>query len=382
MMNKTKSGVPARFKAALVAPFAILIFFLFADFTLKGSEGVLTPVNNELSGLWVNQGDDNFSETLLIRQNRISYTDGMEIREYFLRKENGSLVLSESEGSRGIQFRYELEGEELIFWWNDSHKSSYQKSKAWNTLDHYLENQDKQMEADLPSISQYRLLDENLVYRICYGKDSKGGTALTFNGRPFNLSDLGELVEKEKSQLSKLDQRSITALFLVDRSIPMVLVDQLRHELRKSGNLHVAEGGYPHGDLELSPLLYHVVALPRLLPPLDAKVLDKAEVEKRGGKVHTIDLSARNTTPKDVDEGLRQFIAGSPDGKYMISLEYDGSIPYGQYVETVDMIYNVVYSFRIALAEEKYGAPYEKLGDELQRELRKVYPMALSESMK
>ncbi len=36
MMNKTKSGLPAKLKATLVAPFAILIFFLFADFTLKG----------------------------------------------------------------------------------------------------------------------------------------------------------------------------------------------------------------------------------------------------------------------------------------------------------------------------------------------------------
>jgi hypothetical protein len=34
------------------------------------------------------------------------------------------------------------------------------------------------------------------------------------------------------------------------------------------------------------------------------------------------------------------------------------------------------------LAEKKYGASYDKLGDELQRELRKVYPMALSETMK
>jgi len=48
----------------------------------------------------------------------------------------------------------------------------------------------------------------------------------------------------------------------------------------------------------------------------------------------------------------------------------------------VDMIYNAVYSFRIALAQEKYGAPYDQLGTELQKELRKVYPMALSESMK
>jgi hypothetical protein len=382
MMNKTKSGIPARFKAALVAPFAILIFFLFADFTLKGSDGMLTASSNEFSGLWVKQGEDKFSKTLFIQQNRFSYTDGMEIREFYMRKENGSLVLSEGEGHRGIPFRYELKGDELIFWWNDSHKSRYQKSKSGNTLDHYLETQDMQMEIDPPSIAKYRLLDENLVYRICYGKDPRGGTTLTFNGKSFNLLDLGGLVEEERSRLSKFDQRSITALFLVDRSIPMILVDQVRQELRKSGALHIAEGGYPHGDVNLSPLLYHAVALPRLLPPLDAKTLDKEELEKRGGSVHTIDLSTRNTNPRDVDEGLRKYISKSPDGKYVISLEFDGSIPYGQYVETVDMIYNAVYSFRIALAQEKYGAPYDQLGAELQKELRKVYPMALSETMK
>ena len=38
MMNKNKSGLPAKLKAMLVAPFAILVFFLFADFTLKGKE--------------------------------------------------------------------------------------------------------------------------------------------------------------------------------------------------------------------------------------------------------------------------------------------------------------------------------------------------------
>ena len=66
----------------------------------------------------------------------------------------------------------------------------------------------------------------------------------------------------------------------------------------------------------------------------------------------------------------------------MISLEYDGKIPYGQYVETVDMIYKVIYSFRKDLAMEKYGAPYDQLGAELQKKLRKVYPMAMSETMK
>jgi len=170
-------------------------------------------------------------------------------------------------------------------------------------------------------------------------------------------------------------------LFLVDRDIPMSELDEVRQELRRTGSLHIAEGGYPHGDLKLSPLLYHTVGLPRLLPPLDAKTLDKKEMEKLGGNLHIIDLSARNITPRDLDEGLRKFIGDHSDGKYVISLNYDGAIPYGQYVETVDMVWKMVYSFRNTLAMERYRVPYDQLGDDLQREIRKAYPMALSEEM-
>ncbi|MCP4311233.1 MAG: M56 family metallopeptidase [Bacteroidetes bacterium] len=381
MMNKTKSGVQARFKAALVAPFAILVFFLFADFTLKGSSAQNEPVK-ELEGLWIKQSKDDFPSSIFIDANTLSFSEDLDIKTFDFKESEGKIILSFAPAMPNINLKYQRKGNELALWWNDENESHYVKSKARNTLDHWIRDHETEVSIDLPSISQFRLLDENLLYRICYGKDPRGGTTLTFNGKTFNLLDLGELVEKEKSKLNKLDQRSITALFFVDRSIPMVLVDQVRQELRKSGALHIAEGGYPHGDMELSPLLYHAVALPRLLPPKNAKFLDKAEVEKKGGKVHTIDLSARNTNPRAVDQNLKEFIRNTGDNRYVISLEYDGSIPYGQYVETVDMIYNVVYSFRIALAEEKYGAPYDKLGDELQRELRKVYPMALSETMK
>jgi len=110
-------------------------------------------------------------------------------------------------------------------------------------------------------------------------------------------------------------------------------------------------------------------------------VLDKKEMEKAGGKVYTIDLAARNTTPGDEDQKLQQFIKAK-QGKYVISLEYDGAIPYGQYLETVDMITMVVYRFRKELALQKYNAPYDMLGDDLQREIRQTYPLALSETMK
>jgi hypothetical protein len=83
-----------------------------------------------------------------------------------------------------------------------------------------------------------------------------------------------------------------------------------------------------------------------------------------------------------VDEDLRNFIGSKDDGKYVISLEYDGALPYGQYVESVDMVWKIVYSYRNTLAMERYSVPYDKLGDELQREIRKAYPMALSETLK
>lgn len=379
MMNKIKSGVPARFKAALVAPFAILLFFLFADFTLKGSSGPGdTP--GELEGLWIKQSKDDFSDKILIKDGVFSFTDEAEIRQFDIySSENGVLTLGLPGG--GTSMNYELKGEELVFSWNPRSKSLYTMSKAENTLDQLL--LDSKLKLDLPSISSYKLLEqESRIYRIVIGLDRSGHALYSLNGKTTAVADISAAVNTLLSENSMIDAHEATGIFLVDRAVPMSDVLKVREKLREANRYRVAEGGYPHGDFDLSPLLYHSVALPRLLPPKDAKVLEKAEVEKRGGKVHTIDLSVRNTTPRDVDEGLRKFIAGSPDGKYVISLEYDKDIPYGQYVETVDMIYNVIYSFRSDLAEKKYGIPYKKLGDELQRELRKVYPLALSESMK
>ena len=110
--------------------------------------------------------------------------------------------------------------------------------------------------------------------------------------------------------------------------------------------------------------------------------LNKKEVEKSGGQIHASDLSAKNLNPKDMDEDLTAFISNSKGGQYVISLEYEGAVPYGQYVETVDMVWKVVYSFRDLLSQKKYSASYKELGQDLQREIRKAYPMALSETMK
>jgi len=381
MMNKTKSGLPAKLKATLVAPFALLIFFLFADFTLKGDEYGSAAGIADLQGLWIGQSEDEFSPVLLINEERFSYTEGVEIRDFYMRIQKGELLLSAAPGRGETALRFELNGDQLTLWWNDARSSTYRRSKAKNTLDQLMLKYGVQLK--LPYISQYRLMeDESQIYRLSMSLKGNGEVLLAFDGKPIQLSGLPALVEKKKVELSKIDQGSLTAIFLVDQNIPMAEVDKVRGELRKMNALHFAEGGYPQGDLHLSPLIYHAVALPRLLPPSNAKTLDKKEMEKLGGKLYIIDLSARNTTPREVDEGLRKFLGSNEDGKYVISLEYDGAIPYGQYVEAVDLVWKTVYSFRNRLAMDRYNVPYDKLGEDIQREIRKAYPMAMSESMK
>jgi len=380
MMNKNRSGMPAKLKALLVTPFAILIFFLFADLTLKGNDSQIPDALTELSGLWVKQSADDFSPTLYVKDGKLSFVEGIEIRDFHLKVEAESLVLSTSEAAAGTSLRYTLDGDILKLWWTQNQSSTYARSNASNTLDYYLAQHG--MELELPYLSQYRLMEnEDLLCRVGLGKEPGGGLALTFNGKKVTLDELSALVEQEKERVFMLDQNRFTVIFLADRGIPMSDMDKIRQELRRRGSLHIGEGGYPHGDIHLSPMLYHAVALPRLLPPLNSKVLDKKDIEKAGGKVCTIDLSARNTTPAEVDRTLQDFIKTNP-GEYVISLEYDGSIPYGQYVETVDMVWKVVYRFRKELALKKYSASYDKLGDDLQRDIRKTYPMALSETMK
>ena len=380
MMNRNKSGWAAKLRASLVIPVSIILFFLFAEFTLKGSDLGASDAGQDLSGLWISETNNEFSKALYIQGSSFSFSEGIDIREYFMKAEGDALVLSQQSGSPGTRLKYELKGDELIIWWNKVESTSYQRSASKNTLDHQLAQSNQNM--DLPYISQYRLMEPGRsICRIGFEEKQGDGQTVTFNNRPVKFQELSGLVEKEKEKVSLLDQKLFTVMFLADRDTPMSLVDEVRQELRKIQTLLIAEGGYPQGDLELSPLLYHAVGLPRLLPPLNAKVLDKKEVAKRGTNVFTIDLSARNSSPKELEEGIKSYISGSKAGKYIISLEYDGEVPYGQYIESVDMVWKVVYSFRKQLAQEKYGLAYDQLGDDLQREIRKAYPMALAEFM-
>jgi hypothetical protein len=268
----------------------------------------------------------------------------------------------------------------MQIWWTDLGATPYHKTGFDNTLDLFLDGQG--LEIELPMISKYRILEkQDLVYKICLGIDNGGQTALTFNGEKIQISLLAGKVEAERAKHNKLDVNKLTGVLYVDKNVAMEEIDKIRMALREINALKLADAGYPHkSGVEVSPVLYHTVALPRVLPPLDAKILEKEEVEKMGTAIHVIDLSARNTTPAAVHKGLAEFIRQHDGGKYVFSLEYDPEFPYGQYLEVVDMVFSTVYEFRDKLAMREHGVGYMELGPDLQQKIRKAYPMVLSEA--
>lgn len=386
MMNKNKSGIPAKLKALLVVPFAIATFIIFADFTLadernsffeytKGKEKQLSKA--ELRGLWIKKSEDPFSKIVHFDNDLMSYFSGDLINSSSWTTSKGMIKLNPEDPGNAIELKAEKTGNTLVIWWNDTRSSLYEKSTAENTLDHFLKKQD--MELDLPSISQFRMMEnEDLVYKICMGlKDGK--PAVSFNGLPVELNDLPVLMEKERSKHSKIDVKSLTGMLFIDNNMPMKEVDRLKKSLREIKALKIADSGYPLGEKKVSSLLYHQVALPRLLPPADVELMDKNDMKKKGMKIMEIVLSSENESSIDLYTDLKDFISKYSDEKYLLSLEYDEDIPYERYIETVDMVFNVVYEFRDELAREEYGLPYASLGGDLQKKIRKAYPMMLTE---
>ncbi len=390
MMTKIRSGRPARLKAILVIPFAIVLFLLFADFTVKGPDDKTMNLETlvkqqkmaiQLEGLWKKTGQDEAAKILLFKGNRVNILEnGSGIRDFFWRTEGEQIILSGRKEGPGTALKFSGSNKQMNIWWNDIGGTPYEKTAFDNTLDLFLDMQE--MKIELPMISKYRILEkQDLVYKICLGFDKGGSVTLTFNNEKISIDQLGDKVNAERAKHNKLDVNKLTGVLYADKSMPMKEVAGLRQLLREINALKLADAGYPHkSGIEVSPVLYHTIALPRLLPPKDAKILDKEEVEKIGTDLHVIDLSARNSTPADVHKELTEFIKLHDRGKYVFSLEYDGEIPYGQYIEAVDMVWSVVYEFRDKLAMNEHGVKYSELGPDLQKTIRKVYPMALSEA--
>ena len=80
MMTKNKSGFGSKLKALIIIPFAIALFFIFANMTMEGSGIILANYydseilmeNTQLDGLWKSKHIDSEEEYILFKGDKLS----------------------------------------------------------------------------------------------------------------------------------------------------------------------------------------------------------------------------------------------------------------------------------------------------------------------
>lgn len=389
MMTKLKSGIPAKLKALLVIPFALLLFLFFADFTISGTDNSFLKIiprmkekqdQEKFIGLWKNNDEGAYGQLIFFNSEKMYILEEQSgCREYYYSISENLLTLSfNPERSVNMVMKYKLTDSELTVYWSNIEFSVYQKTPFKNSMELLLANKD--MKIDLPVILRYRLMeDQSRVYDIFLGypdESKTGDPELIFLKTGIDFEQFPEMLEKEKKNYKAIDHPFLTAVLHIDKDMPMKYVYKLKQLMRENNSLKFADAGIPY-DGEVLPVLRHTVGLPRLLPPMDAKIIEKEEIRKRGIGIFEIDLAARNITPAALDRDLKKFI--QENNKFVMILKYDNETPYGEYMETVDMIFDAVYDLREELALSKYNIPYNDLGPVQQKEIKEVYPMTLTE---
>lgn len=177
---------------------------------------------------------------------------------------------------------------------------------------------------------------------------------------------------KLQSQLTQLradaDQsmaNMMTVLLNIDIDEQMKDVDQIKTALRNSNNLKM--GYLSHSQ---SPKKTGNMALFQLLPPPEAKWLEKDELEAEGIALFEIGKSYT-----DFSNNLVNHIRTNK--KYVMLYEYDNETTYNDYIRTVDLVYKTINKLRkkAALADDKN---FDELTYDQQKEYRKRYPITLT----
>ncbi|MFC2152038.1 M56 family metallopeptidase [Bacteroidota bacterium] len=379
MMNKTKSGFVAKFKALLIIPAALFSFILFANLTLNGPGKVLTNLSffeiqnnmNQLKGMWKNTSNTNYGYRVLFENNKFSVLEeNIILKEYPYRLENNQIILS-LPGSEMIELKYEIVNDQLKIWWNSEEYSSYSKSNFSNTLDEYLADIEEPI--NLPVIENYKLLQRlDLCIDVAMVNDK-----IFVNNKPTTYSELKDALLREKYKINHLNQHLITIRIFADKDLSMQYMNTLNQTLREIGIFKVAHKGKVT-DSKVSKLQAGYLAMAKMLPTLDAKEIDMKALNKEDITLFDIDATNTENTLENVKPKFKELISNST--KYVVNLYYDETTILNTYIGYHDMIRSVIYEFRDKYASEYYHMNYGELSRNQQKEIKKKYPIIISEA--
>ncbi|MBE9467787.1 MAG: hypothetical protein IMY72_05615 [Bacteroidetes bacterium] len=373
MMTKKKSGFASKMKALLIIPAALVAFILFANLTLKSPALNFTNYNttksSNLEGIWKNNSKTTYGKLLLFKGSNLSILEhekSVNVVDLSILVNEKEFVILNGKQKQGV-LKYEIENNKLKIWWNENEFSVYSKTKYSNSAEALIPKKFKDI--SLPLMQESKILDKTqLIYNIYVYPDK-----YYVEDEECNLAKLKECIQKRVSKFNVLDKMFATSRLYIDKSTNMESVYNLLQILRKLQLYKIGFATIPKGDI--SKLQYHYSALPQKLPPLEKDGAKLMEIEKI--KDRLIILKPSSDIKKTGSE-FESFIVKHPD--YIASLQYNNTTKYGEYLAIIDMTFNVLYKLRDQYSFEKHGMKYLDLPKNLQKKIRKKYPMRVSQT--
>jgi biopolymer transport protein ExbD len=368
MMTKNKSGFSARLKALIVIPSAVVVFFLFAQMTVKSPVWRYSNYNTvrgvSFAGIWQNTSSGAYGQLISFENNTLSILEsesGVSVIEIPIVTNSKHFEFKSKSGKTEI-IPYVLEGDVLKVWWTQNEVSEYSKTPWQNSGQGLIPYAAKDF--NLPITKVNSLLEKpSLILDVVVLSHS-----YVIAGKEVQADDLLEVMLAQRLNFKVVDREYITVRIFADKQTQMKGIYKLYSTLRKAEMLKVAYAVQPKESV--SKLQYHMSAIPMSLPPLHAEMLEKSKI---GKKLITI---VPENGAKDNRKAFLQHIEKYPD--YICSYEWKNSTKYGDYLAQVDMMFDVMYTKREELAQLKYKDAFANLPNSIKKEIRKQYPLQIT----
>ncbi len=363
MMNKNKSGLMGKMKAIALVPILIAAFFLFADMTTRSESLGLGEISvndtNALYGHWINTDRNTGQVQLLeIKSDKLvsinpEKGNNLYVNEYALEVHPDYLLLNDK------KYDYKIEGDQFSIVWDKRETITYTRDKEGNS---YMVLSDNIQKLNLPYASQLKPYKKEMILCTISLSESK----VFVDGEFCETKKLEKLLKKIRSDADQDKVNKMSVLLNIDRDANMEHVDEIKGAMRRSNNLKL---GY------LAKIKGHsgsdYMALFNLLPPMDAKWMEKEVLKEEGIELFEIGKNYVDFSAK-LDKHIRK------NKKYVMLYEYDNSTSYNDYIRTIDLVHKTINSVREEAAQ-KEGKVFAELDWKEQKVYRKMFPITLTQ---
>ncbi len=366
MMNKHKSGKWAQLKAIAIVPILLAAFFFFTDMTSRRENLNLeisrTKDVETITGSWIaNEHHSGNVQFLEIKDNKLFTVTPVKnssftFHDYTLETNNNKLILTE-EGIKK-EIHYKLRNNTLKIDWGSNSQVEYIRKP---TNDSYTLMKNQFEKINLPYATQLNPYKSEMILTSI----SLSGSKLFVDGKSCKFSELEDRIKQLRASVDPTTLKKMTVLLRIDKDVSMEYVDKVKISLRKTNTLKLAYEAIPINDKDqLDRALFN------LLPPMDAKWIEKEELNSKG-----ISLFEIGSQYSDFSEELIDFTKAHR--KYVMLYEYNNQTSYNDYIQTIDLVYKTLNSRRKEAAFFN-GEKYEDLTFDQQKEYRKKYPITLT----